>query len=440
MEILRGPSHWPSILLARAGRYDPDGPFEEAQRAGAWAAWRRATSTMNPQSVIRVVGESGLRGRGGAGFPTGRKWRACASQPSERRYVVANGYEADPGAQLDRTLMEIDPHAVVEGAALAAYAVGAREAIIAVKADYTVAIRRLTAAVAGAQEAGYLGESSSSGDPLRIEIQPLQGAFMLGEETALLRSLEGRPPLPDQRPPFPAVRGLHGAPTVVNNVETLAAVPTIIEGGAPSFASCGLPASPGTTLFQIVGAVASPGVVEAPFGVSLGELLDIAGGVPRGQALKALQIGGPAGGFLGPDALETELTFERLEELGGLLGSGTILVADESACIVDLAGLLTRYLSDEACGKTVPCRIGTRRLWEISDRFITGNPRPSDPELLEQLAADVRDGALCALERTASNPLLTGMRYFAAEFEDHIVRSTCAAGVCRPLRVAVPAH
>ena len=467
MPLLPGHRDWPSILLVRAGAYDPatDGAgIETARRAGAWTAWRRAILNMTPDGVVRAVDEAELRGRGGAGFPTGRKWRACRSVESKVRYAVANGFEADPGAQVDRTLMEVDPHGVVEGLALAAFAVDATTAYLAVNAGYGTAIERLRAAIDGAERAGFLGTNIlGSGIELTIEVRPIAGSFVVGEETVLLRALENRRAQPDQRPPHPSERGLWGKPTVVNNVETLAAVPWIIANGAAPYRGIGDRDEPGTTLVQIGGAVARPGIAEVPTGTPLRVLIEeLAGGVVAagsvagspgasgpaaggsaggsgGGGLKALLVGGPSGGFLPPDALDLPLSRSALWAAGATLGSGTILAVDASSCIVDLAALMTRFVADEACGKTIPCRIGTRRLAELGDGFCSGRCRPTDPDLLRALAADVRDGALCGLEATAINPLLSGMRYFAQEFEDHILRGSCPAGVCHPVRVTAEA-
>jgi NADH-quinone oxidoreductase subunit F len=439
MEVLRGSRTWPHLLLGRD--YDPDAGLAAAERAGAWEAWKRAVVGISPQAIIRAVDESGLRGRGGAGFPTGRKWRACAAQEGAVRYVVANGFEADPGAQVDRTLMERDPHLVVEGVALAAYAVGAGDAYVVVKQGHGAVTRRLRAAIRAAEEAGYLGSDVlGRGFDLQVEVREVPGGFVVGEETVLLQALENKRAQPEQRPPFPAVRGLWGKPTVVNNVETLAAVPWIVANGAASFAAVGGPDAPGTTLVQVSGAVGRPGIIEAPLGTPVKELVQVARGRRPGlRRIKAVLVGGPSGGFLPPAGLGIGLGAQALESAGAILGSGTVLVVDDTACIVSLAALMTRYLNDEACGKTIPCRIGTRRLAEIGARFTAGTPRPTDPQLLSDLAADCRDGALCALESTATNPLMSGMRYFGEEFEDHIVRGTCPAGVCRPVRVAAGA-
>jgi NADH:ubiquinone oxidoreductase subunit F (NADH-binding) len=389
--------------------------------------------------VLRAVDEAGLRGRGGAGYPTARKWRAALEVESDRRYLVANGYEADPSALVDRTLMEQDPHLVVEGVALAAYTIGATQAYLAVKADYATAVRRLRAAVRQAEEEGLLGtDILETGLDLRIEVREVQGRFVLGEETALLRALEERRAMPEQRPPYPAVRGLWERPTVVNNVETLAAVPWIVENGGRAYSALGTKGQPGTTLVQLSGAVRRPGVLEAPLGTPIGELIDAAGGPSGRGRLKAVLVGGPSGGFLPAGALGTPLDYAALDAAGGIMGSGTILAAGRDVCIVELATLLERYMADEACGKSLPCRIGTARLCEIGQRFIHGTPRPTDQALLTTLAGDIRASALCGHERTAPNPLTTGMRYFGEEFEDHIKRSTCPAGVCRPLRVSAP--
>jgi NADH:ubiquinone oxidoreductase subunit F (NADH-binding) len=441
MQLLQMRHGWPSILLARAGAYDPSldrADFATAEQHGAWTAWRRAVSTMTPEQVIRVVTDSGLRGHGGGAYPTGRKWLDCRSAQSRgtERFVVANGFEADPGAQLDRTLMESDPHGVVEGVALAAWAVGAERAIIVVSADATTAANRLRAAIAAAEDAGYIGQTiAGTGEQLWIEVRQLSGSFVVGEETVLLRALEERRAQPDQRPPFPTERGLRGKPTVVNNVETLAAVPWIVINGPSAFAEIGDPSEPGTTLVQVTGSVAQPGILEVPTGTTLQQIIDTATGlapVANGPHLKALLVGGPSGGFLPPSVLSTPFSHDALTAAGAVSGSGTIVAIDDSSCIVELATLMTRYLNDEACGKTIPCRIGTRRLAQLGEGFCSGRCSPTDPDLLVSLAADVRDGALCGLEATAVNPLLSGLRYFASEFEDHIERGVCPAGVCHP--------
>jgi NADH:ubiquinone oxidoreductase subunit F (NADH-binding) len=435
MKILAGPRNAPSILLARVGRYDPDGPPAEAEQSGAWAAWRHVGTTASPQQVLRQVADSGLRGRGGAGHPTADKWRAAVDTPAGQRYLVANGFEADPGAQLDRTLLERDPHLVLEGVAIAAYAIGANRALVCVKAGAETAIRRLRAAITAAEDAGYLGpDALGAGFDLDVEVVGLPGGFVVGEETVLLRALENKRAQPDQRPPYPSRDGLWGRPTVVNNVETLAALPWIVTNGAAAYADIGDRAMPGTTLVQLTGAIARPGIVELPTGVPVGRIISRLGGGPRaGSQLKALLVGGPTGGFLPLGGDDVPYTAAALESAGAVLGSGTIVALDEGVCLFEMATLLGRFLSDESCGKTIPCRIGVRRLYEIGQRATEGLSRPTDPQLLLDLAADVRDGGLCGLERLAPNPFLSGMRYFAQEFEDHFVRRTCPAGVCAQL-------
>jgi NADH:ubiquinone oxidoreductase subunit F (NADH-binding) len=432
MKILAGLRDAPQILLARVGRYDPDGPLAAATDAGAWAAWQRTATSSSPSQVLRTITDAGLRGRGGAGHPTAAKWRACAATESDERYVVANGFEADPGAQLDRTLLENDPHAVLEGLALAAFAVGARRAYVCVNTRAETARRRLGAAIEAAIDAGYLGSDAlGAGFDLDIEVVAVSGGFVVGEETVLLRAIENKRAQPDQRPPYPSRRGLWDRPTVVNNVETLACVPWIMANGAAAFADIGAPDNPGTTLVQLTGAVARPGIAEVPTGLPLRRLIDdVGGGVRKGAKLKAVLVGGPAGGFLPPDALDVPYTPVALEAAGAIWGSGTLVAIDSDTCLVDMATLLERFLADESCGKTIPCRIGVRRLYEIGARATTGLSQPTDPQLLGDLAADVRDGALCGLEFCAPNPFLSGMRYFAAEFEDHFVRGACPAGVC----------
>ncbi|MDA8201364.1 MAG: SLBB domain-containing protein [Chloroflexi bacterium] len=440
--ILETPQTWTRVTLAAAGQHEaaagdtnPAAGLAAAERAGAWSAWRQALAT-GPDGLLALVARAGLRGRGGAGYPTADKWRAARLAEDPERAVVANGIEADPGAFVDRALMELDPHAVVEGTALAALAIGASRAYIAVKADYGLAVERLRAAVAAAEEAGYIGDNAMDrGFDLRIEVRPLSGAFVLGEETVLLHALQSDRGMPDQRPPFPATRGLTGHPTVVNNVETLAAVPWIVRNGAEAFVAAGRNGLAGTKLVQLSGTVSRAGVAEVPMGTPLREILEVAGGgLPPGRTFKALFVGGPPGGFLPESALDTALDPAALEAAGAILGSGQILVVDDRACIVELGRVMERFMSDEACGKCIPCRIGTRRLFEIATRATTGRPKPTDPDLLLSLSADVRDGSLCGHGILAPNPLTSGMRYFRDEYDAHFA-GTCPAGVCHPLQV-----
>ena len=433
LPLLTPAADWPQVLLARVA----DGPLADiatAEAAGAWQAWDKATTKLSPEVVLHTISESGLSGLGGAGFPTGAKWRDCVSQPDPVRYVVANGFEADPGAGADRTLMELDPHAVVEGTAIAAWVVGAERAIIAVSSAAPDAAARLRTAVAEAEERGHIGRSLD-GPSLEIEVREVTGSFVVGEETVLLRALEGQRAQPDQRPPHPSRAGLHGKPTVVNTVKTLASGPWIVEHGAGAYASLGRPETPGTTLVQLGGMVTNAGVLEVPLGTTLREIVDGPGGGAAGK-LKAILTGGPTGGFLPPDALDTPLTGVALREAGAVAGSGTLLALDADACLVDVAALMTRYLNDNACGKTIPCRIGTRRLAELGASYCSGHARPTDADLLTDLAADVREAAMCGLEADAGNPLLSVMRYFAPEFEAHAVRGECPAGVCQPISLA----
>ncbi len=423
------------------GRVTADGellPFARAERAGAWAAWRQVVDRESPDSIVRQIGQAGLRGRGGAGFRAAEKWWRCQATEASQRYVVANGYEADPGTFTDRLLMERDPHAVIEGVAIAAYAVGATKAIVAVNAGYARAIERLRGAIAQAEDAGLIGvDAMNGGLTLEVEVRPVQGAFLLGEETVLLRALEGKRGMPEQRPPYPAERGLFGKPTLVHNVETLATVPWIVAHGHAAFAGIGAATSPGTKLVQLAGAVARPGVAEVPLGTSLGDIVERAGGGMRdGAKMKLAIVGGPLGGLLPADKLDLALDFDSLREAGATLGSGSIVVADQSACAVDLGRLLERYASDEACGKTIPCRIGLKRLVELADRFAAGHQRPQDRELLVELSNDVIASGLCNHERLAPDPLLSGLRYFAAEYDAHLDEGRCPAGICHPVTVA----
>jgi NADH:ubiquinone oxidoreductase subunit F (NADH-binding) len=433
---------WPSILLGRAGAKDAatdPANLDAATAAGAFVGLRKAIAELGPTATIATVAASGLRGRGGSGFPTAEKWRAAASIEAPRRYVVANGYGADPAVQTDRTLMERNPYAVVEGLAIAAFAVGASEGIIAVRAEATQAVATLGAAVAEAEEAGFIGpDAFGPGRDLAVSVRTVQGAYMLGEETVLLKALAGRRGQPEQRPPYPSQEGLFDAPTVVQNVQTLAAVPWIILNGASAFASIGSKTSPGTILVQVRGHQRS-GVAEVPLGTPLRDIVALGGEAPSGRSLKAVLVGGPAGGLLPADELGTRYEFDALRLAGAHVGSGSVVVVDDRACIVDLGRLLTRFCADEACGKTIPCRIGTRRLFEISDRVVSGRPRPTDVQLLADLSHDIVESALCDHERLATLPLASGMRYFRAELDDHILRSSCPAGVCHPIALATAA-
>ncbi len=437
--ILRTPKDWPAILLPLAGDGGADAlDLDAARDRGAFAGLRRSLHDLGPTGTIATIAASGLRGRGGAGFPTGEKWRAAAGAPGARRYVVANGYGADPSSATDRTLLERNPYGVLEGVVIAAAAIGASEAIVAVRSDATDAIRALETALermAGANLAG--DDVLGSGRSVQISIRPVQGAYMLGEETVLLKALEGKRGQPEQRPPHPTERGLFGQPTVVQNVQTLAAVPWILANGAEAFAAVGSKASPGTILVA-VRAPGGAGVAEVPVGTSLRDIVRLAGRDAM-KDLKAILVGGPSGGILPAELAATAYEFDALRAVGAHVGSGAIVAADSRACIVDLARLLTRFCADEACGKTIPCRIGLRRVSEIGDRVATGLPKPTDLQLLADLSSDIVGSALCDHERLATLPYASGMRYFRSELDEHILRSSCPAGVCRPIAVAAGA-
>jgi NADH:ubiquinone oxidoreductase subunit F (NADH-binding) len=436
--IFRTPPSWPGILLSREPVADPL-DLAAARERGGFVGLRRAFDDLGGAATIATIAASGLRGRGGAGFPTGEKWRAAAATSSGRRFVVANGYGADPSSLTDRILLERNPYGVLEGAVIAAASIGASEVIVAVRSEASDAVRALETARDRMLEAGLAGSDIlGSGMAVEVTIRPVQGAYMLGEETVLLKALEGKRGQPEQRPPQPATRGLFGEPTVVQNVQTLAAVPWILVNGAEAFAAIGSKASPGTILVS-VRAPGGSGVAEVPIGTPIRDIVALASR-DGPKDLKAFVVGGPSGGIL-PAALgDTAYEFEALRAVGAHIGSGSIIAADGRACIVDLARLLTRFCADEACGKTIPCRIGLRRVSEIGDRIATGLPKPTDVQLLADLSSDIVGSALCDHERLATLPFASGMRYFRSELDEHILRSSCPAGVCRPIAVAAGAH
>jgi NADH:ubiquinone oxidoreductase subunit F (NADH-binding) len=435
---LKTPKGWPTILTERSGMTDPL-DLDAAIALGAFSGLRTAVRDLGPTALIAAIAASGLRGRGGAGFPTGEKWRTAATTEAPRRYVVANGYGADPASGTDRYLLERDPYGVIEGLAIAAFAIGAEEAIIAVRAEDTEAVRRLETAIGAAADAGFIGEDAfGARRDVSVTVRPVQGAYMLGEETVLLKALEGKRGQPEQRPPHPAEVGLWGMPTVVHNVQTLAAIGWIVRNGPEAYVATGSKASPGTVLVQ-VRTPSGDGIAEVPLGTPLRKVVALGGALPEGRSIKAVLVGGPSGGLLPPEALDTPNDFEPLREAGAHIGSGSVVVADDRACIVDLARLLTRFCAGEACGKTIPCRIGTRRLVEIADRVVDGRPRPTDMDLLTDLSADITASALCDHERLTTLPLMSGMRYFRSELDEHILNAACPAGVCHPIAVAAGA-
>jgi NADH:ubiquinone oxidoreductase subunit F (NADH-binding) len=437
--FLETPRDWPLVLTGRAGALASNpSDLDAAVAAGAFDALRRVVRDLGATGTIATIAASGLRGRGGAGMPTGGKWRAAASHDTDQRYVVANGYDADPGVHTSTALLEADPWAVIEGLAIAAFAIGATEAILALRADDPALVTMLEGAVLAAEEADFLGDDVlGSGHRVIVSVRPVQGAYMLGEETVLLRALEGRRGQPEQQPPYTTERGLWDRPTVVNNVQTLATVPWIIREGAERFTAIGDGTGAGTILVQLRGPEGG-GIAEVPMGTPLRALVDLVGGSGR-RPLKALLVGGPTGGMLPADLLDTPYAFDALRAAGAHIGSGSVVIADDRACVVDLARLLTRFAADQACGKTIPCRIGLRRLAEIGDRIAEGRPRPADPALIADLAHDIVASALCDHERLAVLPLTSGLRYFRSEIDDHLLRSTCPAGVCTPIAVAAGA-
>ncbi len=438
-DFLTTPSGWPSVLLARASQIAADPlDLDAAVRAGAFDGLRKVVRDLGATGTIATIAASGLRGHGGAGFPTGEKWRAAVAQPAGQRYVIANGYGADPAVRTDQALLSADPWSVIEGLAIAAFSIGATEAILAVRADDPSLVTGLEGAVLAAEEAGFLGEDAAgTGHRITMSVRPVQGAYMLGEETVLIRALEGKRGQPDQRPPYPTEKGLFDKPTVVNNVGTLAAVPWIVVNGAEAHAAIGSASNPGTALVQLRGP-AGAGIAEVPFGTTLRALVDLVGGTGK-RTLKAVLVGGPTGGLLPADLLDTPYEFETLREAGAHVGSGSVVIADDRACIVDLARLLTKFSADAACGKSIPCRIGLRRLYEIGDRMTSGVARPTDATLLVDLAHDITASALCDHERLATRPFTSAMRYFRSELDDHLLRSTCPAGVCTPIAVGADA-
>jgi len=434
--ILATPARFPRLLLPATPAQDPL-DLDAALAAGAFASLRSAVDEPRAGGVIDALVESGMRGRGSGGFPIGEKWRACARTEADRRFVVINAYQADPAVLTDRVLLETNPYAVIEGAAIAAFAVGASEVMVALRAEAADTIQAVETAVAAAEAAGCIGgDVLGSGAEIHFSVKPLQGSYLLGEETVLLKGLEGRRGQPEQQPPYSTTRGLFGAPTLIHGPQTFAAVPTILSGGIAGFPETGAQAFAGTILIQISGAVARPGIAEVPFGVTIQEILDVAGGVPSPHKVKALLVGGPSGGILPPESLSVGFDHDSLETAGAQVGSGSIVVIDQHTCVVDLAAVLTRYCADQACGKTIPCRIGLRRLAEIGARICEGQPRADEIARLTDLSAAIVGSALCDHERRATLALLSVVRYFRDELDAHIVRNTCPAGVCQPKAAA----
>ncbi len=425
------------IALHGCGEINPE-DINEALGTGAFAGLAKALK-MDRADVIQQVLDSGLRGRGGGGFPSGRKWQFAYAQPDGDKYVVCNGDEGDPGAFMDRSILEGNPLAVIEGMAIAGYAIGAQNGYFYVRAEYPIAVNRLRLAIKQAEELGLLGDNIlGTGFSFRAHIRLGAGAFVCGEETALLNSIEGQRGMPRPRPPFPAVKGLWGCPTIVNNVETLACVPYILRNGAESIAKLGTERSKGTKVFALGGKVNNVGLVEVPMGTTLRELIyDIGGGIPGGKKFKAIQTGGPSGGCLTEKDLDTPIDFDNLVAKGSMMGSGGAIVMDEDNCMVDVAKFYMEFICDESCGKCSPCRIGTKRLLEYLVKICDGKATMQDLEELEVLADTIKAGSLCALGQTAANPVLSTLASFRDEYIAHIVDKKCPAKVCKNLMAYV---
>ena len=413
--------------------------IDEAIGVRGYEALYNVLTENNPEDVIETIEKSGLRGRGGGGFPTGRKWRFTAANRGGKSYVVCNGDEGDPGAFMDRSIMEGDPHKLLEGMAIAAFAIGADEGYIYVRAEYPLAIERLKKAIKDAEERHFLGENiMGSGFSFTIHIKEGAGAFVCGEETALIASIEGERGMPRPKPPFPANKGLFGRPTLINNVETLANVPVIMLNGADWFAQMGTETSKGTKTFALTGEVNNTGLIEVPMGTTLRQIIfDIGGGIRGGKKFKAVQIGGPSGGCLTEEHLDLPMDYDSLIKAGAMVGSGGLVVMAEDTCMVEVARFFMNFTKNESCGKCVPCREGTKNMLKILEKIVAGKGELSDLDLLEELAHTVKEGSLCGLGKTAPNPVLSTLKYFRDEYIAHIVDKKCPAGVCTAMKKVV---
>ena len=422
------------IALKNCGVIDPEN-IKEYIAFDGYMALAKVLTEMTPQQVIDEISKSGLRGRGGGGFPTGKKWAFAAAQPAGDKYVCCNADEGDPGAFMDRSVLEGDPHCVLEAMAIAGYAIGSNHGYIYVRAEYPIAVKRLRIAIGQAREMGLLGKNIlGSGFDFDIDIRLGAGAFVCGEETALLNSIEGKRGDPRPRPPFPAVKGLFGKPTIINNVETWANVTRIILNGADWFAAMGSEKSKGTKVFALGGKINHTGLVEIPMGTPLREIIEeIGGGIPNGKKFKAVQTGGPSGGCIPAQYLDIPVDYENLIAIGSIMGSGGMIVMDEDNCMVDIAKFFLEFTCDESCGKCTPCRVGIRRMLEILEKITSGQAKMEDLDTLENLCYFIKENALCGLGQTAPNPVLSTLRYFRDEYEAHIVEKRCPAGVCKKL-------
>ena len=422
------------IALRNCGVINPE-VIDEYIAQDGYAALGKVLTEMTPQEVIDLVLASGLRGRGGAGFPTGRKWQFAANSKAEQKYACCNADEGDPGAFMDRSVLEGDPHSVLEAMAIAGYAIGANQGYIYIRAEYPIAVKRLQIAIEQAREYGLLGKNIfDSGFDFDIDIRLGAGAFVCGEETALMTSIEGKRGEPRVRPPFPAVKGLFGVPTVLNNVETYANIPQIILKGAAWFRSIGTEKSPGTKVFALGGKITNTGLVEVPMGTTLREVVEeIGGGVPGGHTFKAAQTGGPSGGCIPAKLIDTPIDYDNLIAIGSMMGSGGLIVMDETTCMVDIAKFFLEFTVDESCGKCTPCRVGTKRLLEILNKITSGNGTLEDIDKMEELCYYIKENSLCGLGQTAPNPVLSTLKYYRDEYEAHVVEHRCPAGACKAL-------
>jgi len=422
------------VVLRNCGKIDPEN-IEDYIAEDGYLALAKALTEMTPEEIISTIKTSGLRGRGGAGFPTGMKWEFTRKSEGDIKYIVCNADEGDPGAFMNRRVLESDPHSVIEGMIIAAYAIGARYGYIYCRAEYPIAVKRLQIGIQQARQLGLLGENIlESGFSFDLEVRKGAGAFVCGEETALMASIEGARGEPRTRPPFPAVKGLWGKPTNINNVETYANVPQIILKGPEWFASMGTEKSKGTKTFTIAGDAVNTGIIEVPLGITLREIVyDVGGGIKDGREFKAIQTGGPMGGCLTKDHLDLKVDYETLAAAGSIMGSGGMVVMDDTTCMVDIARFFMEFTQDESCGKCIPCRVGTRRILEILERICDGKGKPEDLDTLEELCVQVKRNSLCGLGQGAPNPVISTLQNFRHEYEAHIYEKKCPAKVCRAL-------
>jgi NADH-quinone oxidoreductase subunit F len=422
------------VVLSDCGRLDPEN-IEDYIAEGGYEAAQKVITSWTPEKVIAEIKASGLRGRGGAGFPTGVKWELAGNNRSDAKYIICNADEGDPGAFMDRAVIEGNPHSVIEGMIIGAFAIGSKKGYVYIRAEYPLAVDRLRLAIRQAEEKGFLGKNIfGTGLDFEIAVKLGAGAFVCGEETALIASIEGQRGMPRSKPPFPVNKGLWQRPTVINNVETLANVPFIIRKGAEWFASYGTEKSKGTKVFALTGKIINTGLIEVPMGITLREIIyDIGGGIEGGKQLKAVQTGGPSGGCIPADMLDLNVDYESLAKVGSIVGSGGMIVLSEEDCMVNMAKYFIQFTQEESCGKCVPCRVGTKRLLEIMERIIGGQGKEGDMELLETLSNSVKVTSLCGLGQTAPNPVLSTLKYFRDEFEAHIIDKKCAAKVCKAL-------